>query len=73
MALGDVDDLSCPQHGQGQNVVLYCYTCHYPVCARCVACSKPSFDSDSVHREHLFLEISEAYDLFRVSWKVTCF
>jgi B-box zinc finger len=65
MALGDKEDFSCAQHGQGHDVVLYCYTCHIPVCARCVASAKPA-ETDSPHQEHIFLELTEACEMFKV-------
>lgn len=69
MALGDKEDVHCAVHGSSHEVVLYCFTCHIPICVRCVACST-SPDCESTHKEHTFLEINEACGIFKVSYFV---
>jgi len=64
MALGDTDDLACSQHGRHCPVVLYCITCHMLLCPRCVSYGPAG--EDPAHRDHTYIEIQDAHDMFKV-------
>jgi len=64
MALGDTDELACSQHGRPNVVVLYCHTCQILLCARCV--SHGPAGEEPVHRDHTYLQIRDAHDMFKV-------
>jgi len=64
MALGDTDEMSCSQHGRQNPVVLYCHTCQVLLCTRCV--SHGPAGEEPTHRDHTYLQIRDAHDMFKV-------
>jgi len=64
MALGDTDDVACSRHGRQNPVVLYCHTCQMLLCPRCV--SHGPAGEEPAHRDHTYLEIQDAHDMFKV-------
>ena len=60
MAIGDMD--TCLHHERNK-VVLFCSTCEELICTRCVS-QGPA--SGSRHSGHVYLDLSEAYDIHRV-------
>ena len=65
MAVGDACIDSCTYHRDSM-VALYCETCQQLICTKCI--SRGS-SSGALHRDHVYLDLQEAYDIHKVTSK----
>ena len=53
----------CSVH-HGTKVVLYCKSCEALICTKCI--SQGQSGSGGTHRDHVYLDLVEAYDMGQV-------
>ena len=63
MAIGE--EAACPHH-DGMKVALYCKSCEQLICTKCISQGPVS---SARHREHVYLDLQEAYEMEIVSRK----
>ena len=62
------DDSFCLTHEKNR-VALYCKTCEVLICTRCVSHGS---QSSARHRDHVYLDLNEAFDMLQVCFFSFC-